>query len=193
MLRWIVTVSLRPVRGKGQNWHFPPEPLGMSLNFQWRRFKNPNLNLTLNVAAHPLFHETYLAQLKASMAWCYTQSSKPRSGFCSLGSSLTFPASEPQFHVLYVTCLFALGEEKILKKPQQQSKRQQCSPSNIPRRARKQTIKPSSTHILSPLGLTAFSRSFLCLCFGVFISIFITLACAAWEAGDLSSVLEVFT
>lgn len=52
------------------------------------------------------------------MALCYTGGSKPRSGFCSLGSSPTFPASEPQFHLLYVTCLFALGEEKnILKSP----------------------------------------------------------------------------
>lgn len=49
-------------------------------------------------------------------------------------------------------------------------------------------MKPSSTHILSPLGLTAFSRSWFCLCFGGFISIFITLARAAWEAGDLIGV-----
>lgn len=102
---------------KGWNWLFPPEPLGLTLGFWQGGCVSESKPEPDSAVGHlPPLHMADLTQLKAPMALCYTGSSKPRSGFSSQGSSPTFPASEPQFFLLYVTCLLALGEG-IIKKP----------------------------------------------------------------------------
>lgn len=102
----------------GENWLFSPEPLGLTLDFWQGGCVSESKPEPDSAVGHsPPLHMADLTQLRALMALCCTGTSKPTSGFSSQGSSPTFPASEPQFCLLYVTSLLALGEgNNIIKK-----------------------------------------------------------------------------